>query len=296
MNARNPASDGGPTRWEVELPAHDGDGPRQVVTQLTEPEGTPRAVVLIWPAMAVTASYYALFCAELAELGIASVAADLRGQGESRPRPDRRSRHGYHELASRDWPAVVAATRERFGEGVPLYLLGHSIGGQVSVLYAAREPKGVDGLIFVAAGSVDFRGFPGVSGLRVLLSTQLAASIARLWGYFPGHRLGFAGRQPAPLIRDWARIARTGRFRPSGADIVYEEGFASVRLPVLAVSVAGDTLAPPTAVDRLCDRLPSAAVERWHFEPDGGGRVDHVRWARKGAPIAARIRTWADGL
>jgi predicted alpha/beta hydrolase len=284
------------SRWEVPLPAYDGDGPRRIVTQLTEPTGAPRAVVLIWPAMAVKASYYAPFRAQLAELGIASVTADLRGQGESGPRPDRRSRHGYHELASRDWPALVAAARERFGAGVPLYLMGHSIGGQISVLYAAREPKGVDGLIFVAAGSVDFRGFPGAAGLRVLLSTQLAAVIARLWGYFPGHRLGFAGRQPAPLIRDWARIARTGRFRPSGADMVYEEEFASIRLPVLAVSVAGDTLAPPTAVDRLCAVLPSAVVERWHFEPDGGGRVDHVRWARKGAPIAARIRAWADGL
>ncbi|MFJ3880983.1 alpha/beta fold hydrolase [Streptomyces sp. NPDC090077] len=283
-------------RWEVPLPPYRGDGERQVVAQVTEPAGAPRAVVLIWPAMAVSASYYAPFCAELAELGIAAVAADLRGQGESRPRPDRSSGYGYDELASRDWPGVVAAVRERFGARVPLYLLGHSIGGQVSVLYAAREPAGVDGLVFVAAGSVDHRGFPGASGLRVLLSTQLASLVSRVWGYFPGHRLGFAGRQPARLIRDWARIARTGEFQPSGADVVYADRLADVRLPVLAVSVAGDTLAPPSAVDRLCATLPSSVVERWHFEPDEGVRVDHVRWARAGAPVAARIRAWADGL
>ncbi|MEU8541842.1 alpha/beta fold hydrolase [Streptomyces sp. NPDC048717] len=284
------------TRWEVPLPAERGDGPQRIVAQVTEPARAPRAVVLIWPAMAVKASYYAPFCDELAALDIASVAADLRGQGESGPRPGRGSRHGYDELASRDWPRMVAAVRERFGEGVPLYLLGHSIGGQVSVLYAAREPKGVDGLIFVAAGSVDFRGFPGLSGLRVLLSTQLAAVIARLWGYFPGHRLGFAGRQPARLIRDWARIARTGRFEPSGADVDYAERLGDVRLPVLAVSVAGDSLAPATAVERLCATLPSATVERWRYEPAEGIRVDHVRWVRKGAPVAQRIRAWADGL
>ncbi|WNI30971.1 alpha/beta fold hydrolase [Streptomyces sp. ITFR-6] len=283
-------------RWEVPLPAEGGDGPQRIVAQVTESARAPRAVVLIWPAMAVQASYYAPFCADLAALDIASVAADLRGQGESRPRVDRGSSHGYNELASRDWPRMVAAVRERFGEGVPLYLLGHSIGGQVSVLYAAREPKGVDGLIFVAAGSVDFRGFPGMGGLRVLLSTQLAAVIARLWGYFPGDRLGFAGRQPARLIRDWARIARTGRFEPSGAEIAYAERLRSVRLPVLAVSVSGDSLAPPATVDRLCATLPSATVERWHFEPSRGVRVDHVRWARRGAPIAERIRAWADGL
>ncbi|WP_369211873.1 alpha/beta hydrolase family protein [Streptomyces flavofungini] len=276
------------------MPADVGHDPQRVITRVVEPIGTPSAVVMIWPAMAVNASYYAPFCAELAGLGIATVTADLRGQGESRPRPGRDSRHGYHELASRDWPALVAATRERFGEDVALYLLGHSIGGQISVLYAAREPQGVDGLIFVAAGSVHFRGFPALSGLRVLLSTQLAALLARVWGYFPGHRLGFAGRQPTALIRDWARIARTGRFRPSGADLDYEERLPSVRLPVLAVSVRGDGLAPPAAVDRLCAALPSAVVHRWHYAPDGGGQVGHVRWARKGAPVAARIRSWID--
>ncbi|WP_051782171.1 MULTISPECIES: alpha/beta fold hydrolase [unclassified Streptomyces] len=285
-----------PDRWEVPLPPFRDDGPQRLVAQVTEPAGTPRAVVLIWPAMAVTASYYAPFCAELAELGIASVTVDLRGQGESRPRPDRTSRYGYDELAARDWPQSVAAVRERFGADTPLYLLGHSIGGQVSALYSAREPKGVDGMVFVAAGSVDHRGFPGAGALRVLASTQLAASIARLWGYFPGHRLGFGGRQPARLIRDWARIARTGRFEPARADFDYTDALASVRLPVLAVSVAGDTLAPPTAVDRLCAALPSCTVQRWHYRPESGIRVDHVRWARHGGPVAARIRAWTDEL
>ncbi|MGW7333683.1 alpha/beta hydrolase family protein [Streptomyces sp. NPDC054840] len=286
----------GPGRWEVALPPYRGDGPQRIVTQVTEPAGAPRAVVLIWPAMAVSASYYQPLCSELADLGIACVAADLRGQGESGPRPDRTSRQGYDELAARDWPRTVAAVRERFGAHTPLYLLGHSIGGQISVLYAAREPAGVDGMVFVAAGSVDYRGFPGMGALRVLLSTQLAAGIAWLWGYFPGHRLGFGGRQPARLIRDWARIARTGRFEPAGADLVYGDVLGSVRLPVLAVSVAGDALAPPSAVDRLCAVLPGCRVERWHYRPGAGGGVGHVRWVREAGPIAARIRTWADNL
>ncbi|GHF20620.1 alpha/beta hydrolase family protein [Streptomyces morookaense] len=281
-----------PERLVVPLP---GAAPARVVAQVTVPAGEPRAVVVLWPAFAVKASYYAPFCAELAALGIAVVAADLRGQGESGPRPGRGARYGYQELATRDWPAVVSAARERFGVEVPLYVLGHSIGGQVTALYAAREPKGVAGLVFVAAGSVHFRGFPGAGALRVLLSTQLAAAVATLWGYFPGHRLGFGGRQPGRLIRDWARIGRTGRFRPSGADIPYEERMAQVQLPVLAVSVAGDALAPAGAVERLCAKLASCSVERWHFAPEDGARVDHVRWARAGGPVAARIGEWIAG-
>ncbi|MFD4790595.1 alpha/beta fold hydrolase [Streptomyces sp. NPDC058459] len=266
--------------------------PATLAARVTTPAGPPRAVIVIWPALGVDAAYYDPFREHLAALGVAALAVDLRGQGESGPRPGRGTRWGYDELASRDWPAVLDAVRERFGPDVPLYPLGHSIGGQVSVLHLARAPKSVDGLLLVAAGSVDFRGFGGVARYRVLASTQLVALISALWGFWPGHRLGFGGRQPARLMRDWARLCRTGRLTPAGAGFDYEARLGEVTLPVLAVSVAGDHLAPAGAVDRLCAKLPAADVHRWHYRPAGGTRVDHVRWARRGEAIAERISLW----
>ncbi|MFE9632383.1 alpha/beta fold hydrolase [Streptomyces sp. NPDC006463] len=280
-----------PGTWRIPLAGASGAAP-YVAAKVTDAGPAPRAVAVIWPALGVNASYYAPFCGHLAARGIASVATDLRGQGDSRPRAGRRTRHGYHELATRDWPAVIAATRERFGPDVPLFLLGHSIGGQVSVLHTAHDPEGADGLVLVAAGSVDHRGFSGAARLRVLAGTQFISLVASLWGYWPGHRLGFGGRQPATLMRDWARISRTGRFTPEGSDADYEASLAQVTLPVLAVSVEGDRLAPVGAVDRLCAKLPSATVERWHFGQDHAERLDHVRWARSGAGIAERISDW----
>ncbi|KDN87062.1 alpha/beta fold hydrolase [Kitasatospora cheerisanensis] len=270
-------------------------GAEALAAAVTAPDGEPAAVLVLWPALGVPAGYYAPFCAELAARGVAVVAVDLRGQGESGPRPSRRSTHGYHVLASRDFPAVTAAVRERFGTGVPLFLLGHSIGGQAAVLAAAREPKAVDGLVLVASGSVDFRGFPGVGRWRVLASSQALALIATLWGYWPGHRLGFGGRQPARLMRDWARLGRTGRFAPAGADLDYEQALAALELPVLAVSLPGDRLAPPGAVDRLVAKLPAASVDRHHHTPADGESADHVRWARSGGGIAELIAGWLPG-
>ncbi|MFD7639314.1 alpha/beta fold hydrolase [Kitasatospora sp. NPDC059795] len=277
-----------PERTRIPVP-----GAEALAATVTVPEdGAPSAVLLLWPALGVPAGYYAPFCAELAARGVAVVAVDLRGQGESGPVGGRRSRHGYHALASRDFPAVTAQARARFGAEAPLFLLGHSIGGQAALLAAARAPGAVDGLVLVASGTVDFRGFAGVARWRVLASTQLLALIATLWGYWPGHRLGFGGRQPARLMRDWARLGRTGRFAPAGADLDYEQALAALALPVLAVSLPDDRLAPAGAVDHLVGKLRAAKVDRRHHIPAEGESADHVRWARSGGSIAELIAGW----
>lgn len=263
-----------------------------LAVRVSHPATPPGAVVILCPALGVKAEYYDLLSKSLAERNVAVVAADLRGQGDSAPRAGRSVRHGYHLLASQDWPNLVAWTRQRFDSSVPLYLLGHSIGGQISVHYSAIAENAIDGLILVASGSVDFRGFRGRDRIKVLMATHFIAAVATLWGYWPGHMLKFAGKQPARLMRDWARIARTGRFNPEGSDIDYEGMLARVRIPILAISLAGDTLAPPEAVDRLCAKLPSSAVERWHHQPAHGRRLDHVRWARHGEEIVSYMRSW----
>ncbi|MFJ5925072.1 alpha/beta fold hydrolase [Kitasatospora sp. NPDC092948] len=267
-------------------------GAEALAATVTVPDGPPSAVLVLWPALGVPAGYYTPFCAELAARGVAVLAVDLRGQGQSGPPAGRRSTHGYHALAARDFPAATAAARDRFGRDVPLYLLGHSIGGQAAVLAAAREPEAADGLVLVASGTVDHRGFTGAARWRVLANTQLVALIATLWGYWPGHRLGFGGRQPARLMRDWARLGRTGRFAPTGADLDYEQALAALALPVLAVSLPGDHLAPASAVDRLVAKLPASDVQRRHHTPASGEAADHIRWARSGGSVAELITGW----
>ncbi|GAA2907938.1 alpha/beta fold hydrolase [Streptomyces thioluteus] len=264
-----------------------------LTTRVALPDGEPSGVVVMWPALGVKADYYETFCTELTHTGFAVVCTDLRGQGASSPRIDRSSRHGYHELATRDWPAVLAAVREEFG-GIPCFTLGHSLGGQVSLLHAAFAPATIDGVVLVAAGSVDYRAFPGLHGPKVFASTHVTAAVSTVFGYWPGDVLGFAGRQSGVLMRDWARICRTGRFEPSGADVDYEMLLAKLNLPVLAVSVEGDDMAPATAVDRLCAKVPSTELTRHHHEAHADLRLDHFRWVRHSGPIANRIRAWAD--
>ena len=82
--------------------------------------------------------------------------------------------------------------------------------------------------------------------------------------------------------------------------ILYEqnlnEGFLEfgIEIPVLAMSLDGDTFAPRAAVDNQLAKLASADATRHHWtaaDLDRGG-LHHFRWVRHSGPIAAMVGSW----
>jgi predicted alpha/beta hydrolase len=248
------------------------------------PEPAPNApLIVVWPAMGVPARYYQPLAAELHAHGLAAIVADLRGTGESTPRPSRRSQYGYGELAS-DVGAVLASLTT---DGRTVVLLGHSLGGQACALHLAGTDEHVDGLALVAVGLPYFRMYPGRRAGNILFATQWINFLATTLRVWPGY--GFGGRQSRGVIRDWAYTARRGRF-PRMAGIDVDTALGQVRTPVLAISIDGDTFTPASTLDHLIAKLSRAPVERVHLSTaDLGSAVNHFTWVRASAPIAARV-------
>ncbi|RJO76642.1 alpha/beta fold hydrolase [Nocardia panacis] len=249
----------------------------------------PRAAVVIAPGLGVPAGYYEGFALALARRGFDVAIGELRGNGDSRPKPSATSTYGYHELVSVDFPAIFEVVRDRFPDSTP-YLLGHSMGGQLAVLYAARVRGRLGGLILIASGTPYHRGYRGLSGPGMLFGTAAISLTANLAGFWPGDRLGQTGfgRQSKVLISDWARLARTGRFVPLGADIDYEERVSRLKLPVLAITVTGDDLTPEGAAEHLVSKMPNAELTWWR-EPEPLG---HNGWIAQPATTIDRIEKW----
>ncbi|WP_369214580.1 alpha/beta hydrolase family protein [Streptomyces flavofungini] len=261
------------------------------------PGPPPAPAVLILPAMGTPARFYRRFAHRLHEEGLTVLTTDLRGQGEATPRatdPDALG-HGYRELVEEDLPAVLAAVRAELGPEPQLHLLGHSLGGQLALLYAASgHGPAVDGVILVASGSVHFRAYGPLRGPALLLGELLVAGVSTLLGRWPGSRLGFGGDQPRGVMRDWARQGRTGRYAPKGSTLDYEAALAGLGLPVLAVSVEHDTFAPGAALDHLLGKVPRARLTRRHYTAqEAGARLDHFAWARAGGGLAKQVAAWA---
>jgi acylglycerol lipase len=113
------------------------------------PAGAPRAVILALHGFNDYSNAFAGPGAAWARLGIATYAYDQRGFGEA---PGRGRWAGSRRLAD-DAAAAAQLLRQRH-PGVPLYLLGESMGGAVAVLAASGKSGAavpdVDGVILVA--------------------------------------------------------------------------------------------------------------------------------------------------
>jgi predicted alpha/beta hydrolase len=253
------------------------EGTSYVVT-LARAADPAAPVVVVAPAMGMKARYYLPLIEALAAAGINAAVAEQRGHEADGGRiPGRRYDFGYAELVD-DLAGALDSVRAAL-PGAPIHVLGHSLGGQIAAAYAGSHPGAVDGLIFVAASIPHWPHW----GPRLLVAGYAFPLISRVVGHFPGARLRFAGREARGVMRDWGVLARTGRL------VVGEQGLADLDIPVLAVSIEGDPLGVPAAVDALAAMLPNATVTRRHLDHDG---IDHFRWARETDVIVPLLTGW----
>lgn len=235
-------------------------------------------VIVVQPAMGMGSRYYEPFAEALAAAGMHAVLVEQRGhEAEGGRLPGRRYDFGYADLLD-DLEAALGVVREEL-PGAPVHLLGHSLGGQLAIMYAATHPGELAGLVLVASSTPYWRNW----GRGLLMASYLFPATAAVRGHFPGSRFGFAGREARRLIREWGRLARTDRF-PVGEDRLGEVG-----IPVLSISVEGDKLGPVGPVDAMVAKLPAARVTREHLAVDG---IDHNRWARRPETVVPLLAQW----
>ena len=281
----------------TELPCRAADGATSTLVS-HEPAAlaADAPALLATPAMALRGEFYRPLAAPMASAGLRLVTMDLRGHGTSSIRPDRHTDFGYRELLELDWPAAISTVRERY-PAAPLILFGHSLGGQVSLLYAGANPGSVSAVVTVATGSIWWRAFPSPRRYGFLLATLFIAAAGAVLGTYPGHRLGFGGREARTLVADWAHQARTGRYRAKGSEIDYEAALGRLQEPALLISVSGDDFAPASAADHLAGKLPPDRVTRLHlddavFRESGNA---HFGWVKRHGPVVSAVVDWMAG-
>jgi predicted alpha/beta hydrolase len=214
-----------------------------LVLRVYESARQARASVVIGGAMGVPQAYYASYAQWLAEQGYRVWTFDYRGHGESQPNTPGHTLRGFRADLfdwARDYELVVSTARREL-PGCPLYLVGHSLGGQLPGLF--NEPALVDGMLSIGAGSGYWRdNAPALRRRALLLWYTIAPVLTWTFGYFPGRRLGMVGDLPAGVIRQWRSWCLNPRYSVGVEGAAVAQQYALARFPILSWFIADDEL------------------------------------------------------
>jgi predicted alpha/beta hydrolase len=245
------------------------------------PDGTPRAVLVMAPAMGVPRRFYKAFAADMAARGIAAVTFDYRGIGDAAAKLRDPAGTTMQDWGRLDLHAVLEQVYARF-PGVPVYLAGHSAGAQIIGLTPLSER--LAGLVFVAGSRPHLSEGRGLGLFFLALWWYLIVPLGSLGRWFPARKLRFAAVDvPAGVASEWGRWARSERYLFSPEHGIDTSRYPKLRLPVLAFSFSDDPYAPRLSADRLLSEYPNVRLTRRHLKPaDVGARaIGHAGFFRE---------------
>lgn len=227
----------------------------------------PRGVVLLAHGFGEYAGryvhkYHGLIPA-LLDAGFTVYAYDQRGHGASAgPRAVADMEH----LVSDHWAAREALR----GQPLPVFLLGHSMGGLITAASAARDPRGLSGVILSSPALL-------VGENESHWLKRLAPVLARLLPHLPVTRLPNAGlSRMAQEISDYEADPHNYQGKVpalSGATMLRLSQslwptYSRWQLPVLVVHGSQDQLADVRGSRRFAQTI--AATDKTYKELDGG--------------------------
>ena len=259
------------------------------------PAATPVAVVLIHPGTAIGQRYYEPFARYLTDLGFHAVTYDYRGTGRSRPA----SLRGYG-VTMADWieddPAAITRWAAARFAGLPLFAVGHSLGGHAVALSAASAS--LHGAVLVASHAGATAGINGAAErARIwLLMRVVAPVLCTVFGYMPLSKLGLGEDVPAGVMRQWSRWTALRRYFFDDPAVEAAARMQRVAMPLLVLSFDDDPWANRGAVDLLIAPLVNASIERRHIKPAQAGlpSIGHMGFFRRraAAPLWPQIGLW----
>ncbi len=234
------------------------DGDNLAVQDWPLPDGVAlRGVVILVHGLGEHAGRYDHLARRLNSWGFAARGYDQYGHGESG------GVRGGLPISTRlvdDLADLIDSTRTRMDEGVPLILLGHSMGGLVAATLVAQRSRPVDGLV-LSSPALD----PGLSTIQKMLVAVLPRLIPNL-AVGNGLNPELISHDPAVVAayradpRVHNRISgRLARFiAESGPRVVARA--AQWKVPTLLMYAGADGLVNPAGSRAFAAEAPGAVV------------------------------------
>lgn len=263
-------------------------GEADVQGQLFLPPGKPHAAVVLNSATGVPHGYYRHFANWLAaSQNIACLTYDYRDFGASQRGPLRESTITMADWALVDQPAARAEMRRQL-PGVPLWVIGHSLGAMMMPLQEGIED--ISRMIGVATGIVCHHDHPWpYQALARMFWFGHGPLAVKLVGYLPGKRLGFGSDLPPQVYWQWRKwcTARHGFFPEMGGSLP-RPNWGRSGAPVDLFAFTDDHLAPAQCTRKLAGLYGLKRVRQHLIDPKDHGlkEIGHLgAFARRNAAL-----------
>lgn len=257
---------------ETTFSARDG---RLLSGQVLVPRD-PAAVMVINPATGYPARFYRAFAEAAREQGWAVLLYDYRGQGASLRDHPRRDPARMIDWALEDIPAAVRKACELY-PGLPLDVVGHSVGGQFSAFIPADLPLRRVALLS-SSGGYWGRQSPPLKYAAWAFWRILGPALLAMRGYIPKGALWSGESLPPGIWKDWRDFGVNPEcFRDRFAELGLNERFRRFNAPMCAWVPDDDPIANPETARWLlaCYSGAPSEMKIVRHEDLGRGPIGH---------------------
>ncbi len=230
------------------MKAHDGTN----IFLTRNPTDRPKAAIIIVHGICEHLGRYNYTTSRFNEWGYSVYRFDLRGHGRSG------GQRGYvesYELFIEDTDLIVSAAKQE-NPGLPIFLLGHSMGGFISVAYGIKHQDRLSGLIHSGSAVMIL---PMVKDLgegfdyNAMALSPIPNALSNLISHDPEVVKAY---DDDPLVLKEFTIKLMGEVFISGVNWVLKN-MGSYRYPCLILHGGDDQIVPCEASQNLYDHIAS---------------------------------------
>lgn len=238
--------------------------------------------ILLAGGLGIPQKYYSRFSTWLSQKGYLVMTFDLRGMHESRttsgPQSIRHVQTDFLMWARLDFRACVEWLAKHTDQE-QVTLIGHSLGMQHLLWSDEKTQTSVKRCIAVTSGTGFWKDWaPTSRRMAPLLFNLLIPVLTRLFGYFPGARLGMVGDLPKGVALQWVKWCCNPQFAIGAEGHELLNHCLTVRCPIDAYAFIDDKAISEKCVRQQLELTPKSRTQLRVLNPMvfGMNSIGHV--------------------
>lgn len=253
-----------------------------LIGTLYTPDHGIKANIVLCSATGVPQAFYRRFAEYATQFGYQVLTFDYRGVAQSAPKRLKGFKMSYLDWGTLDLAAAIDFLAQ---DQIPLFMVGHSYGGQALGL-APNHAKVTAMYCFgTGAGWHGYMPFKEKMKVQVIWNIIFPPMVA-VTGYLPWSKLNMGADLPIGVYQQWRKWCKNPTYffaDPEQHALIAQ--YAEVKTPIYAVSALDDDWALPNSRHAFMQHYRQAPMQFINISASDYGlkEIGHMGYFRKGS-------------